>query len=84
MKVKFRIAEPKNVISQCHPGGDWLAGWRVYPKPISNTMPETNIAPEKEGLNSTFLVAWPIFGDYVNFSEGMNQTNSTKNQEILP
>ena len=37
-----------------------------------------------DGLNSTFLAGWPIFRDYVNFREGMNQTNSTKNRRFCP
>ena len=37
-----------------------------------STLPETNIAPENEGWNTTFLLGRPIFRCYVSFREGIS------------
>ena len=37
----------------------------------ANTLPETNSSPLKiDGLNTSFLLGWPIFRGYVSFREG--------------
>ena len=38
--------------------------------PMTHTLPETNIAPEMDGWNTSFLLGWPIFRGYVSFREG--------------
>ena len=35
------------------------------------TLPKTNIAPEMDGWNTTFLLGRPIFMGYVSFREGI-------------
>ncbi len=43
--------------------------WLKLLVPISN-LPETNIAPEMDGWNTSFRLGWPIFRGYVSLREG--------------
>ncbi len=49
---------------------EWFNSRPYQEKPMVNTLPETNIAPEIHGWNTTFLLGWPIFRCYVSFREG--------------